>query len=66
MLVACKGAVECTTSETPKHDDQHMPNLSKYSKQQKAKFKRRLMALEKTKATHGKNAETIRRREIRK
>ncbi len=56
-----KDAVEYPTTDRPQQNNHHMRNLSKHFKQQKKKFKKRRMVLEKTKATHGKSVKKIRK-----
>ena len=43
-----------------------MPNLSKYSKEKRLRFEKRLKALEVTKAKHSKNVETAKQKKNRK
>jgi hypothetical protein len=64
LMHVCSGevTVECDTSDKP----QQMPNLSKYSKEQRVRFEKRLKALEVTKAKHSKNVETAKQKKYRK
>ncbi|KAL7389937.1 hypothetical protein ABVT39_012185 [Epinephelus coioides] len=58
-----EGTVAYPTLDTPQHHSEHMPDLSKLTKQQRLKFKNRLMAMEKKIASQ---VEKNRRIEIQK
>ncbi|XP_049898952.1 uncharacterized protein LOC126389346 [Epinephelus moara] len=55
-VTTSKGAVEYPTSDTTKHNNEHVPDLSKYSRQEKRWLKKRALAMGKKKVTQTETA----------
>ncbi|KAL7370331.1 hypothetical protein ABVT39_025630 [Epinephelus coioides] len=58
-VTTSEGPVEYPTSDTTKHDNEHVPDLSKYSRQEKKRLKKRALAMGKKKVTQAETATSL-------
>ncbi|KAL7370126.1 hypothetical protein ABVT39_020016 [Epinephelus coioides] len=58
-VTTSEGPVEYPTSDTTKHDNEHVPDLSKYSRQEKRRLKKRALAMGKKKVTQAETATSL-------